>query len=148
MALLRFRVVTIVAAFCYLSIIDSAAITGEVTEKFDRGALNDTPKLNFEHGTEISTSNKTEITICDKQPCAWAIYYPSTRTVYTYITNTCKCKDETYRCIRTWENLSAGAYAYHCRQNSTKHDKFAPDHDIYSRNDESLYLSQDFTIDD
>ncbi|KAH0567399.1 uncharacterized protein LOC123259839 isoform X3 [Cotesia glomerata] len=115
MALLRFRVVTIVAAFCYLSIIDSAAITGEVTEKFDRGALNDTPKLNFEHGTEISTSNKTEITICDKQPCAWAIYYPSTRTVYTYITNTCKCPEQKPSCDKTHDDLSISAYVHHCR---------------------------------
>ncbi|XP_074101850.1 uncharacterized protein LOC141529253 isoform X3 [Cotesia typhae] len=140
MALLKFRVVTIVAAICYLTIIDSAAITGEVTEKFDRGALDDTPELNFEHVTEISASNKTENTICDKQPCAWAIYHPITRRVNSYITNTCKCKDETYRCIRTWEKLSAQAYAYHCRQNSTKHDKLAPDHDIYSRNDDSYVL--------
>ncbi|CAD6214778.1 GSCOCG00004212001-RA-CDS [Cotesia congregata] len=115
MALLKFRVVTIVAAFCYLTIIDSAAITGEVTEKFDRGALDDTPELNFEHGTEISVSNKTKNTICDKQPCAWATYHPITRRVNDYITNTCKCSEQKPSCEKTHDDLSISAYVHHCR---------------------------------
>lgn len=34
----------------------------------------------------------------------------------------CKCPDDTYRCVRTGENVSMSAYVYHCRQNTTSDD--------------------------
>lgn len=34
----------------------------------------------------------------------------------------CKCPDETYKCVRTGENVSISAYVYHCRQNTTVDD--------------------------
>ncbi|XP_044576526.1 uncharacterized protein LOC123259839 isoform X1 [Cotesia glomerata] len=140
------HIVLIVISFAVaeLAIGESAAMNSENESVNGVELTNKTSKQN----------DSSEMRICSfNTPCGWYIYdknqlYGFARPFKSFILNKCKCKDETYRCIRTWENLSAGAYAYHCRQNSTKHDKFAPDHDIYSRNDESLYLSQDFTIDD
>ncbi|CAD6214776.1 GSCOCG00004211001-RA-CDS [Cotesia congregata] len=97
-------------------------------------------------------NDSSELRICSfDTPCGWYIYKKDElngfeRTFSSFLLNTCKCKDETYRCIRIWEKLSAQAYVYHCRQNSTKLDKLAPDHDIYSRNDDP-YVLLGFTVD-
>ncbi|XP_043597533.1 uncharacterized protein LOC122574241 [Bombus pyrosoma] len=59
---------------------------------------------------------------CYGTPCGWNTYNPVTRRGTIFMPNTCKCPDDTYRCVRTGENLSMSAYVYHCRQNTTSDD--------------------------
>ncbi|XP_053593309.1 uncharacterized protein LOC128667436 [Microplitis demolitor] len=101
----------------------------EVTEKTDRVEIDINPEeLQIDRVTENIT-NKLDQHICEKQPCGWAIYEPITRRVNSFITNTCKCSDKSYKCIRTDDDLSVGAYVYHCRQNTTEENIEAPEED-------------------
>ncbi|XP_076639947.1 uncharacterized protein LOC143351833 [Colletes latitarsis] len=56
---------------------------------------------------------------CYDAPCGWNAYDRITRRSKVFMANTCRCPDETYRCVHTGEILSMGAYVYHCRQNTT-----------------------------
>ncbi|KOC65558.1 hypothetical protein WH47_00528, partial [Habropoda laboriosa] len=60
--------------------------------------------------------------ICYGIPCGWYPYDPTTRRGLTFMANTCRCPDETYKCVQTGENVSMLAYVYYCRQNTTLDD--------------------------
>ncbi|CAK9812850.1 hypothetical protein ANTQUA_LOCUS10348 [Anthophora quadrimaculata] len=72
--------------------------------------------------------------ICYETPCGWNEYDPTTRRGTTFMPNTCKCPDETYKCVRTGENVSISSYVYHCLQNTTAEDidESADDSDYFS----------------
>jgi len=38
----------------------------------------------------------------------------------------CECPDESYKCVRVGDDLSASAYVYRCRQNTTAEDIESP----------------------
>ncbi|KAK9295310.1 hypothetical protein QLX08_010341 [Tetragonisca angustula] len=59
---------------------------------------------------------------CYDTPCGWNTYDSVTRQATVFMPNTCRCPDDTYKCVRTGENVSMSAYVYHCRQNTTADD--------------------------
>ncbi|XP_017881260.1 uncharacterized protein LOC108625629 [Ceratina calcarata] len=81
------------------------------------------------HPDNVRTQRSTEnderpVRNCDENnPCGWMSYYSPTRRVHNdFMANTCKCPDETYKCVRSGESISTRAYVYHCRQNTTADD--------------------------
>lgn len=64
---------------------------------------------------------------CYDTPCGWNTFNPITRRNTRFMPNTCKCPDETYKCVRMREKVSMSAYVYYCRQNSTVEDEL-PDY--------------------
>ncbi|KAL0117168.1 hypothetical protein PUN28_010188 [Cardiocondyla obscurior] len=64
--------------------------------------------------------------ICYNAPCGWVVYNPQTRDIEYFMKNPCVCPDESYKCVRAGEDLSASAYVYRCRQNTTADDIESP----------------------
>ncbi|XP_055597111.1 uncharacterized protein LOC129747108 [Uranotaenia lowii] len=60
-----------------------------------------------------TATQNTEICL-NKTPCGWAVYQPYTRTVTTYMPNTCSCP-QGKNCYRTEDDLSSSAYVYICK---------------------------------
>ncbi|XP_057325487.1 uncharacterized protein LOC130667708 isoform X2 [Microplitis mediator] len=129
MVLLNYYILPIISLVAiYLTFCESATIKTE--KEFING---------FELSNKTNSQNSNELRTCNyDMPCAWYIYqinplFGFDKIFKSFLLNKCKCKDDTYRCIRTWEKLSAQAYVYNCRQNATKYDIYAPDHDIFSQ---------------
>ncbi|EZA56068.1 hypothetical protein X777_03895 [Ooceraea biroi] len=64
---------------------------------------------------------------CYNSACGWAVYDPVTRNIEYFMKNACTCPDESYKCVRTGDDLSASAYVYRCRQNTTADDIESPE---------------------
>ncbi|XP_014473275.1 PREDICTED: uncharacterized protein LOC106743693 [Dinoponera quadriceps] len=116
-------VVTIVVMLCYPTVIDTAAVVK--TEIFDQHLQNivlhgprNMRVLRSAEGSEKSDQRR----ICYNLPCAWEVYDPYTRNSEYTIKNDCVCPDNSYKCVRSNDVLSASAYSYHCRQNTTADD--------------------------
>lgn len=45
------------------------------------------------------------------------------------ILRSCECPDKSYKCVRVGDDLSASAYVYRCRQNTTADDIESPEED-------------------
>lgn len=114
--------VTVVAGFCYATLTNTAAIrTEEFIEKLQGITLDDPIHLRIERASENGNEQQPKRS-CYNTPCGWAIYVPFTRTIHYFMKNICDCPDESYKCVRTDDDLSANAYVYRCRQNTTVDD--------------------------
>ncbi|XP_054009375.1 uncharacterized protein LOC128892835 isoform X2 [Hylaeus anthracinus] len=112
-------VVTLLAVFCIVNFVDSAAVKSEEFAEQLRRIVHDAypDSLRIQRATESGRDSSKRN--CYDTPCGWNAYNPQTRQTTIFMPNTCKCPDETYKCVRTGENVSMGAYVYHCRQNVT-----------------------------
>lgn len=120
-------IVTLMATLYYAAVIDTAAIRPETisTEHEQR----DFALLQSQRSTRLrrsATDNIEEEVMpkrnCYNTACGWAVYNPFTRIVDYFMKNTCECPDKSYKCVRVGDDLSASAYVYRCRQNTTADD--------------------------
>ncbi|XP_011690872.1 PREDICTED: uncharacterized protein LOC105451869 isoform X2 [Wasmannia auropunctata] len=119
-----FVVVTLIVTLCYPALINTAAVR---PEQLQRVLLEDFTNVTIPQATEDSNKKNASIRICYiEEICGWAVYCPATNNTTRYIDyfmkNTCKCPDESYKCVRVRDNLSTSAYEYRCRQNTTAMD--------------------------
>ncbi|XP_020279935.1 uncharacterized protein LOC109852826 isoform X2 [Pseudomyrmex gracilis] len=114
---MKLLLVLFVVATYYSSHLDAASIS---SERLLHGLL---PRnfLRPERSTEEQDASGEKRT-CYNSPCGWAVYHPTTRNIEYYMKNTCECPDDSYKCVRYREDLSASAYVYRCRQNTTAND--------------------------
>ncbi|XP_076750736.1 uncharacterized protein LOC143423344 [Xylocopa sonorina] len=112
-------VVILLAVFCTVKYSNSAAVRSEeFAEQLRRIVHEMKPEsLRTQRATENDDDEPKRN--CYDTPCGWISYNAVTRRHTNFMLNTCKCPDETYKCVRTGENVSMSAYVYHCRQNST-----------------------------
>ncbi|XP_076241078.1 uncharacterized protein LOC143183438 isoform X1 [Calliopsis andreniformis] len=116
-------VVVLVVVLCAADLSDTAAIKSEEFAEQLRRIVNSVyipDSLRTQRATEGDDDEPKRF--CYDAPCGWNTYIPSTRRSTTFMANTCRCPDDTYKCIRTGENVSMPAYVYHCRQNTTADD--------------------------
>ncbi|XP_076678820.1 uncharacterized protein LOC143374521 [Andrena cerasifolii] len=122
MKLILLKLVAVLVAVLYAAdFTDSAAVKSEDFAEQLRKIVHD------EYPDSMRTQRATEgeyepKRYCYDTPCGWNTYNPATRRSTLFMPNTCRCLDETYKCIRTGESLSMRAYVYHCRQNTTSDD--------------------------
>ncbi|XP_076180953.1 uncharacterized protein LOC143153520 [Ptiloglossa arizonensis] len=111
--------VTLVAVLCTVDFSIGAAVKSEEFAEQLRRIVHDAypDSLRTQRATE--SGNDSPKRNCYDTPCGWNAYNPFTRQTTVFMANTCKCPDETYKCVPTGENVSMRAYVYHCRQNTT-----------------------------
>nr|XP_012223219.1 PREDICTED: uncharacterized protein LOC105672698 [Linepithema humile] len=110
----------LMVTLCYPIFIEAAAIPSEqFSEQLQRMALQDIKNIRISRSLE---DNEENVRNCYNGPCGWAVYHKHTRNVEYFMKNACECADETYKCVRSGDDLSASAYVYRCRQNSTSDD--------------------------
>ncbi|XP_003704250.1 uncharacterized protein LOC100877251 [Megachile rotundata] len=114
--------VTLLAVLYTIDFSNSAAVRTEEFAEQLRRIVHDMhlDKTRTQRGTDENDDEPKRD--CYDTPCGWNTYTPSTRLGTIFMRNTCKCPDETYKCVRTGENVSMSAYVYHCRQNTTADD--------------------------
>ncbi|KYM94388.1 PREDICTED: uncharacterized protein LOC108781223 [Cyphomyrmex costatus] len=120
-----FVVVTLAVTLCYPALIDTAVVRSE--KQLQRLLLRDFTNVRSPRATEDSDEENASKRICHNAPCGWAVYNPYTRNIEYFMRNTCECSDESYKCVRVGDDLSASAYVYRCRQNTTAEDIESPD---------------------
>ncbi|XP_017752993.1 PREDICTED: uncharacterized protein LOC108545740 [Eufriesea mexicana] len=115
--------VTLLAVLYTVDYSNSAAVRSEeFAEQLRRIVQEMHPdSLRTQRATESGNDDRPKRN-CYDTPCGWNTYNTITRRSTTFMANTCKCPDETYKCVRTGENVSISAYVYHCRQNTTVDD--------------------------
>ncbi|XP_011058944.1 PREDICTED: uncharacterized protein LOC105148744 [Acromyrmex echinatior] len=119
-----FLVVTLAVTLCYPALIDTAVVRSE--KQLQRVLLRDFTNVRIPRATEDSDEENAPRRICHNAPCGWAVYNPYTRNIEYFMRNTCECPDESYKCVRVGDDLSASAYVYRCRQNTTAEDIESP----------------------
>ncbi|XP_033219062.1 uncharacterized protein LOC117174255 [Belonocnema kinseyi] len=129
MAHFRLFFIVFVATCWYASMIDTAVLRSEnFPERLQKVMEEGSKRLRIRRDSEPSETNtNSEPRICYSTPCGWAVYVPFTRRVEYFMKNTCECYDESYKCVRTDDDLSVSAYVYKCRQNTTSEDIESPD---------------------
>ncbi|KYN39991.1 hypothetical protein ALC56_05759 [Trachymyrmex septentrionalis] len=120
-----FLVVTLAVTLFYPTLIDTAVVRSE--KQLQRVLLRDFTNVRIPRATEDSDEENAPRRICpNAHPCGWAVYNPYTRNIEYFMRNTCECPDESYKCVRVGDDLSASAYVYRCRQNTTAEDIESP----------------------
>ncbi|XP_033330149.2 uncharacterized protein LOC117222515 [Megalopta genalis] len=116
-------VVTVVGVVCLATLSLSAAVRSEEFAEQLRRIVHDMNPdgLRSQRATESQIDDKPQRK-CYDTPCGWNPFHTDTRRATVFMANTCRCPDETYKCVRTGENVSMRAYVYHCRQNTTTDD--------------------------
>ncbi|XP_078052845.1 uncharacterized protein LOC144478641 isoform X1 [Augochlora pura] len=116
-------VVTVVAVVCLATFSLSAAVRSEEFAEQLRRIVHDMnpDSLRTQRATESQTDDRPQRN-CYDTPCGWNPFHAGNRRATIFMANTCRCPDETYKCVRTGENVSMSAYVYHCRQNTTADD--------------------------
>lgn len=123
-------IVTLAVTLCYPALIDTAVVVRS-EKQLQRVLLRDSRNVRIPRATEDSDEeNEKIVKICHNAACGWAVYNPYTRNVEYFMKNTCECPDESYKCVRVGDDLSASAYVYRCRQNTTADDIESPDDSI------------------
>ncbi|XP_011629579.1 uncharacterized protein LOC105422057 [Pogonomyrmex barbatus] len=117
-------ILTLVVTLCYPTLIDTSVIRSE--KQLQRILLRGSRNERIPRATEDSAEEGTPRRICHNAACGWAVYNPYTRNVEYFMKNTCECPED-YKCVRVGDDLSASAYVYRCRQNTTKDDIESPD---------------------
>ncbi|KYN12811.1 PREDICTED: uncharacterized protein LOC108767018 [Trachymyrmex cornetzi] len=120
-----FLVVTLAVTLCYPALIDTAAVVRS-EKQLQRVLLRDLTNVRIPRATEDSDEENAPRRICHNAPCGWVVYNPYTRNIEYFMRNTCECPDESYKCVRVGDDLSASAYVYRCRQNTTAEDIESP----------------------
>lgn len=121
----RLIIIAFVATCWYASLIDTAVLrTQDLPERLLK-MPQDTHKLRIQR--DADNSNKDGPRLCYNTPCGWAVYVPFTRTVEYFMKNTCECENDSFKCVRTDDDLSVSAYVYRCRQNTTSDDIESPE---------------------
>lgn len=117
-------VVTVVALLCLTTFALGAAVRSEEFAEQLRRIVHDmNPDTARTQRATLSQNDDRPQRKCYDTPCGWHTYHPGTRQLSSkFMPNTCRCADETYKCVRTGENVSMSAYVYHCRQNTTADD--------------------------
>lgn len=119
-----FFIVILVVTLCYPAVIDTAAVVR--SEKLLQRILLRDSNARIPRATENNDEDDASKRICHNAPCGWSVYSPYTRNVDYFMKNTCVCLNESYKCVRVGDDLSASAYVYRCRQNTTADDIEAP----------------------
>lgn len=114
--------VTVLAALCAVDLTSGAAVRSEEFAEQLRKIVHEMHPDNLRIQRATESGNDRPKRNCYDTPCGWNTYNPVTRRSTIFMPNTCKCPDETYKCVRTGENVSMSAYVYHCRQNTTVDD--------------------------
>ncbi|CAL7950390.1 unnamed protein product [Xylocopa violacea] len=124
-------VVVLLAVVCTVEYSNSAAVRSEeFAEQLRRIVHEMQPEgLRTQRATESDNDDEPKRN-CYDTPCGWSSYNVVTRRHMNFMLNTCKCPDETYKCVRTGENVSMSAYVYHCRQNSSAEDIGNESHEV------------------
>ncbi|RLU15405.1 hypothetical protein DMN91_012399 [Ooceraea biroi] len=123
-------IVTIMATLYYPALIDTAAIRPEkLSEQEQRNfaLLQSQRSMRIRRSIESMEEEKIPKRNCYNSACGWAVYDPVTRNIEYFMKNACTCPDESYKCVRTGDDLSASAYVYRCRQNTTADDIESPE---------------------
>ncbi|XP_012282883.1 uncharacterized protein LOC105701047 [Orussus abietinus] len=121
------------AHFWHAAVTDSAAVGSTNLEElpFEIHPSSLRTQRDTESAGENASANSSGLTKvgdetskrnCENMACGWAVYQSITRRVVYYMRNTCQCPDKSYKCVRIDDDLSANAYVYRCRQNSTLAD--------------------------
>ncbi|KAL6430070.1 hypothetical protein ACFW04_007694 [Cataglyphis niger] len=84
-------------------------------------ALSGPRHTRISRSTENSDEEDAPVRYCNSA-CGWAVYHPYMRTIEYFMRNTCECPDKSYKCVRSGDDLSASAYVYRCRQNTTANE--------------------------
>ena len=122
MKLILFKLIAVLVAVLYTAdFTDSAAVKSEdFAEQLRKIVQDEYPdSMRTQRATEADDEPKR---YCYDTPCGWNTFNSATRRSTIFMPNTCRCPDETYKCIRTGESVSMRAYVYHCRQNATSDD--------------------------
>ncbi|XP_012538333.1 uncharacterized protein LOC105837798 [Monomorium pharaonis] len=118
-----FIIAILVVTLCYPAFIDTAVVHRS-EKQLQRVLLRDSnariPRAAEDNRKDAPTR------ICHNAPCGWAVYDTDSRNIEYFMKNTCVCLDESYKCVRAGDDLSASAYVYRCRQNTTADNIEAP----------------------
>ncbi|CAL1686219.1 unnamed protein product [Lasius platythorax] len=123
-------IVTFVIFLCYTSVTDTAGLRLK-KDPVEIKLLNDSTYpwsiynrigIRLPRATKNSDEEDAPKRYCHNTACGWGVYDSYTRNVEYYMRNTCECPDKSYKCVRVGDDLSASAYVYRCRQNSTADD--------------------------
>ncbi|XP_050458013.1 uncharacterized protein LOC126854895 [Cataglyphis hispanica] len=115
-------VVMLVVTMYYPALIDTAVVRSEILdEQLLLRALSGPRYTRISRSTENSDEKDTPVRYCNSA-CGWAVYHPYMRTIEYFMRNTCECPDKSYKCVRSGDDLSASAYVYRCRQNTTANE--------------------------
>jgi hypothetical protein len=115
-------VVMIVVTLCCFNVIDTATVvrTKILDQHLQDIVLHGPRNSRVLRAAEDSDGSSR---YCYSVPCAWEVYERDSRITQYTLTNNCICpNDSTYKCVRSSDVLSSGAYVYHCRQNTTVDD--------------------------
>ncbi|XP_024874149.1 uncharacterized protein LOC112456079 [Temnothorax curvispinosus] len=115
-------IITLAVTLCYPAVVNTAAVR---SEKLLQGVLlRDSRNVKMPPSSQESDEEDAAKRYCSNHntPCGWAVYDSYTRDIIYYMKNTCECLDESYKCVRERDDLSASAYVYRCRQNTTADD--------------------------
>lgn len=124
-------VIGMLMATLYPIFIETAAISTELLDELHQAKdleVQDLRKIRVLRSSEEINSNESlSKRICLHMPCGWAVYHKHTRNVEYFMKNACECEDQSYKCVRSGDDLSASAYVYRCRQNTTPEDIVSPE---------------------
>ncbi|XP_029671088.1 uncharacterized protein LOC115240208 [Formica exsecta] len=116
-------IVMLVVTIYYPVLIDTAVVRSEtLDEQLLLRALSGPRNTRISRSTENSDEADAPIRYCYNSACGWAVYHPYMRSIEYFMKNTCDCPDTSYKCVRSGDDLSASAYVYRCRQNTTADD--------------------------
>lgn len=115
-------IVTLLAVLLSADLSDSAAMRSEEFAEQVRRMAHDVYPDSLRTQRATKNAEDRPKRNCYDTPCGWNAYNPATRRPTTFMANTCKCPDESYKCVRTGEIVSMKSYVYHCRQNTTADD--------------------------
>lgn len=129
--------VTFVIFLCYTSVTDTAAVPFKMSkmelENLKLRLQSSTFPWKYYNRVAVrlprATKNSDEENVpkhCHIMACGWGVYDSYTRNILYYMRNTCECPDKSYKCMRVGDDLSASAYVYRCRQNTTDGLEFPP----------------------
>lgn len=111
--------VTILAVLCIVNTNCAVMRSEEFAEQIRR-IVEDGYVGDIKHRpTENTNEEQRE---CYNNPCGWFTYNPTAPGGLSFMRNTCRCPDETYKCVRTGEIVSMPGHVYHCHQNTTVDD--------------------------
>lgn len=121
-------IVMFVVTLYYPVLIDTAVIRSEISnDQLKAVHMDHMDHCHHWHtrvlrDTENSDEEDAPKRYCYNTACGWAVYHPYMRTIEYFMKNTCECPDKSYKCVRSGDDLSASAYVYRCRQNTTADD--------------------------
>ncbi|XP_072757727.1 uncharacterized protein [Anoplolepis gracilipes] len=122
-------IVMLMVTMYYPVLIDTAVVRSEtLDEQLLLKTLLGPNSIRISRSTKNSEEEQPPKRYCYNAVCAWAVYHPYSRNIEYFMKNTCECPmDMNYKCVRAGEDLSASAYVYRCRQNTTADDIEIPE---------------------